>query len=49
MLAINTLELKGLIETIGFELTLLEHNFSKLLPWQGKSCNVLFVCFKPEV
>lgn len=47
MCAITTSELQNALMTVGFEVTLLERDFSRLIPWQGQTGNLLVVCIKP--
>lgn len=47
MTAIALPQLLELLEGIGFEVTLLEHDYQRLLPWNGKSFNVLVAACRP--
>lgn len=45
MVAVDFDELRGLLEP-HFEVQVLEHDYQKLLPWEGTSGNALFACVK---
>lgn len=47
MCAVTIEQLRELLTTIGFEVTLFERDFSRLIPWQGQAGNVLAACIKP--
>ena len=47
MCAITINELKNTLIKTGFEVTLLERDFSRLIPWQGQTGNLLVACIKP--
>lgn len=47
MTAFEIADLSRWLQDIGFETTLLEHDYACLQPWNGKSFNVLVVACKP--
>lgn len=47
MCALSTTELQSALTAAGLEVTLLERDFSRLIPWQGHTGNLLVVCVKP--
>lgn len=49
MSALSFRELAGMLETSGFESTLLEHDYTSMRDWDGKSFNVIVVACKPIV
>lgn len=49
MAAITIADLQQWLQDCGFEVTLLEHDFSCMQQWQGKSYNVLVVAQKPAL
>lgn len=48
MTAVNIEHLCSWLAEIGFEVTLLEHDYSCLQPWAGHSFNMLVVAYKPR-
>ncbi|PCK08695.1 MAG: SAM-dependent methyltransferase [Alteromonadaceae bacterium] len=46
MLAIDIPTIKHLLEALGFEVHIMERDFSKIVEWQGENGNVFFVCVK---
>ncbi len=49
MTALTLPQLKNMLDEIGFETTLLEHDYNALIPWNGKSFNVLVAACKPKI
>jgi hypothetical protein len=47
MTALTFPQLKTLLQQIGFELEVMEHDYSALLAWCGESHNAIFVACKP--
>lgn len=47
MTAITVRALEKLLLTTGFEVTLLEHDYERLAPWDGNSSNVIIVACRP--
>lgn len=47
MTAISLRKLQTMLADIGFEVTLLEHDYQRLLPWNGQSFNALVAARKP--
>ncbi len=47
MTAITLPQLQAMLTDIGFEVTLLEHDYQRLLPWNGKSFNALVAARRP--
>lgn len=47
MVAVTIDEISQLLQEVGFEVTVLERDFEKLIPWQGDSGNVIFAAVKP--
>lgn len=47
MTAVTLPRLRALLEQAGFEVTLLEHDYSAMLPWRGSSFNAIVVACKP--
>lgn len=47
MTAIALPQLQSMLADIGFEVTLLEHDYQRLLPWNGKSFNALVAARRP--
>ncbi len=43
MMAMTLADLKQLLLSIGFEVTLLEHDYDRLVPWDGRSFNAIVV------
>ncbi|MBU2098904.1 MAG: class I SAM-dependent methyltransferase [Gammaproteobacteria bacterium] len=48
MTAISVHDLTRWLQETGFEVTLLEHDYSRLLPWSGNSFNIIVVACKPQ-
>lgn len=49
MSAIQIDELQAWLQQTGFDVTLLEHDYSRLRAWDGRSFNVLVVAVKPNL
>lgn len=47
MTAITFSQLQEMLEREGFDVTLLEHDYTVMQPWNGESFNVLVVAYKP--
>lgn len=47
MLAISVADASTYVRQVGFELTLLNRDFSRITEWSGDSGNVIFICVKP--
>jgi hypothetical protein len=47
MVAINFVQLQQLL-TPFFDVTMFEHSYDKIVPWNGQSGNAIFVCVKKE-
>lgn len=47
MTAITVGELQSMLIETGFEITVLEHDYSAFIPWTGQSDNVIFIACKP--
>lgn len=47
MTAVEIAQVRGMLEQAGFEVTLLEHDFSTLRQWGGESFNCIVVAIKP--
>ncbi len=47
MTALNFPQLQALLQQIGFEVEVMEHDYSVLLAWSGESSNAIFVASKP--
>jgi SAM-dependent methyltransferase len=47
MTAISLLQLQNMLTDTGFEVTLLEHDYQRLIPWNGKSFNALVAARRP--
>lgn len=48
MTAIHIAEIKNWLQETGFEVTLFEHDYSRLKPWSGNSFNIIVVACKPQ-
>lgn len=48
MTAVSIAQLKRLLQETGFEVTLLEHDYSRLQPWSGESFNIIVLACKPQ-
>ena len=48
MTAMTIEELRNWLQGTGFEVTLLEHDYSRLQPWSGSTFNVIVVAGKPR-
>lgn len=48
MTALTLPQLSMMLESTGFEVTLLEHDYQLMLPWDGESSNALVVAVKPQ-
>lgn len=46
MSALSIMQIQGMLETIGFTVTVLEREFDRLLPWQGVNGNVVICACK---
>lgn len=49
MTAVSLLELRELLQATGFEVVMLEHDYSSMQPWNNASFNAIFVACKPHV
>ncbi len=47
MTALTIAQLQNMLSDTGFEVTLLEHNYQLMQPWNGSSFNVIVVACKP--
>jgi len=47
MVAVSIVEVEHMLQSLGFQVTLLERNFEQLIAWQGASFNFLVVAQKP--
>ena len=47
MTALTFPRLEALLQDIGFEVTMLEHDYGMLRGWEGESFNAVFVACKP--
>jgi SAM-dependent methyltransferase len=47
MTALTLPQLQTLLQEIGFELDVMEHDYSAMLAWRGESHNAIFVACKP--
>lgn len=47
MTALTFPQLQALLEAEGFEVTVMEHDYSVMQPWDGRSFNAIFVACKP--
>lgn len=47
MTAVNVSAIQHLLETTGFSVVVLEHDFTRLAAWQGSSGNVVFCATRP--
>jgi SAM-dependent methyltransferase len=48
MTALTFSQLNVLLETAGFAVTVMEHDYSVMQPWNGESFNALFIACKPR-
>lgn len=48
MTALTLPQLSMMLESIGFEATLLEHDYQVMVPWDGESFNAIVVAAKPS-
>ncbi|MES2605405.1 MAG: class I SAM-dependent methyltransferase [Pseudomonadota bacterium] len=48
MTALTFPQLQTLLEGIGFDVTVMEHDYSVMRPWDGLSSNAIFVACKPQ-
>lgn len=48
MTALTIVQLQQMLTQTGFDVTLLEHDFTTMQPWNGQSFNVLVVACKPD-
>jgi SAM-dependent methyltransferase len=47
MTAITVRQLQSMLEDIGFEVTILEHDYAVITEWRGASFNIIFAACKP--
>ncbi|MCW8193395.1 class I SAM-dependent methyltransferase [Proteobacteria bacterium 005FR1] len=48
MTALTLPQLSSMLESVGFEVTLLEHDYRVMVPWNGESFNAIVVAVKPS-